>query len=453
MAETATPRELLEDVRSLLESGEYTKLVALVTSQHAADINELALELEDEVRQDLVSHLPADVVGQMLEFAEASELSALVRATPVAMLPQVLATVDDDVVADALQELDEDDREATLRGLDAEKDIQGLLEYEEQSAGGIMSRGFVALDESMSVQQAIDYLRAAQPSSTQTYYLYVVDSGQHLLGNLNIRDLLVSAPYTRLGDITNRDIHEVTTETDQEEAARLLQRYNLLAVPVVDDGGRMVGVTLAEDLIDVVREEATEDMYRIGRPGRAGDGQHGLLADHPAAVAVAGGEPLHGVPGRFRGDAVRIDPGTCRGAGRVHAGGGEPERRDRHADRHDRGTDAGDSRERYGSPRAGDPRAGRRAHQRVRSGARPWRGRRGPVHERDARGRAPGDDDAGERAGDAGGSAGAYRAASRRRRPGAGVQHLRDHGDGRDLVPDPAGDRGTGHRPALVVPG
>src|SRR5690606_31549194 len=114
-----------------------------------------------------------------------------------------------------------------------------------------------SLNERMTAQQAITYLRHAQPSSAQTYYLYVVDDDQGLVGHLNIRELLVSAPSTAIGALANRDIHAVTTDTDQEEAARLLQRYNLLAVPVVDDEGRLVGVTLAEDLIDVVREEAT----------------------------------------------------------------------------------------------------------------------------------------------------------------------------------------------------
>ncbi|HMO54881.1 MAG TPA: magnesium transporter, partial [Tepidiformaceae bacterium] len=127
----------------------------------------------------------------------------------------------------------------------------------------IMSRGYIALHDSISVQQAIDYLRVLRPSSDRAYYLYVVDSDGRLVGTASLRDLIISAPRTPLSEITQRDIHAVATGTDQEEAARTLQKYNLLAVPVVDDEGRLEGVMTADDLIDVLQEEATEDMYRM----------------------------------------------------------------------------------------------------------------------------------------------------------------------------------------------
>src|SRR5690606_35393140 len=101
------------------------------------------------------------------------------------------------------------------------------------------------------------------PPSDRAYYLYVVDSEKRLRGTVSIRDLMVSSPRTRLREITNLDVHAITTGTDQEEAARTLQRYNLLAIPVVDGEGRLEGVTTVDDLIDVLQEEATEDMFRM----------------------------------------------------------------------------------------------------------------------------------------------------------------------------------------------
>jgi magnesium transporter len=126
-----------------------------------------------------------------------------------------------------------------------------------------MSRGFVALNEGISVAQAIDYLRVLRPPADKAYYLYVIDTDRRLQGTVSIRDLIVSAPKTTLAEITQRDAHAVTTATDQEEVARTLQRYNLLAVPVLDEQGRLEGVSTADDLIDVLQEEATEDMYRM----------------------------------------------------------------------------------------------------------------------------------------------------------------------------------------------
>lgn len=264
MAEATTARDLLEDARGLLQQGESAKLLALVTSLHPADLGDLVLLLEPDERTALVAHLPLDLTGKLFEFAEdTGELNELIAAVALPALPAILATVPDDVAVDVLQRLDVTERAAALSLLGKSRDLSDLLEYEEESAGGIMSRGYVALNERMTAQQAIAYLRHVQPSSAQTYYLYVVDDQQKLIGHLNIRELLVNPPSTLIGELANRDIHSVTTDTDQEEVARLLQRYNLLALPVLDEDRRLVGVTLAEDLIDVVREEATEDMYRM----------------------------------------------------------------------------------------------------------------------------------------------------------------------------------------------
>jgi magnesium transporter len=263
MPDATSARDLLDDARLLIEGEEWSKLLVLTGALHPADMAELVLLLDEDQRRLFVGHLPPDVIGQMFEFSEDSDLEELVESVQVGQLPAALAGLDDDVVADVLQELDDEDRADTLAALNRTDDIESLLEYEDESAGSLMSRGFVALNEWQTVQSAIEYLRLTQPPSSRAYYLYIIDRDRRLVGNLSIRDLLVSSPQTRLGDITNRDVHAVTTETDQEEAARLLQKYNLLAVPVVDEDSRLVGVTLADDLIDVVREEATEDMYRM----------------------------------------------------------------------------------------------------------------------------------------------------------------------------------------------
>lgn len=263
MPEDIAPREVLDDARSLAASGEWAKLVALVTSLHPADLAELVLDLDEEERHQLLDYLPTDIVGQLFEYAEDDELRDLIRGVGVEDLPAVLEEVEDDVVADVIQQLEPSEREETLAALDRGDEVAELLQYGDESAGGLMSRGFVSLNERITVQQAIDYLRVLRPPTERAYYLYVVDSDRRLQGVVSIRDLLVSAPRTTLGEITQRDVHAVSTGTDQEEAARVLQRYNLLAVPVVDDEGRLEGIMSADDLIDVLQEEATEDMYRM----------------------------------------------------------------------------------------------------------------------------------------------------------------------------------------------
>ena len=267
MPEDVAAREVLDDARALAASGEWAKLVALVTSLHPADLAELVLDLSQEERHDLLGRLPSDVVGQLFEFVEDDELRELIRGVGVQDLPAVLEEVEDDVVADVIQQLEPAEQIETLAALDRGEEVAELMQYGDESAGGLMSRGFVALNEGISVQQAIDYLRVLRPSAERAYYLYVLDNGGRLQGVVSIRDLLVSAPRTTLAEITQRDVHAVATGTDQEEAARVLQKYNLMALPVVDEDGRLEGIMTADDLIDVLQEEATEDMYLMAGVG------------------------------------------------------------------------------------------------------------------------------------------------------------------------------------------
>ena len=190
MPEDTAAREVLEDARSLAHAGEWAKLVALVTSLHPADLAELVLDLPESERRALLSHLPTDVVGQLFEFVEDDELRDLIRGVGIQELPSVLGEVEDDVVADVIQQLEPEQQAETLAQLDRGDEVAELLQYRDESAGGLMSRGFVALNEDISVQQAIDYLRVLRPPSDRVYYLYVVDSAGHLQGTVSIRDLI-----------------------------------------------------------------------------------------------------------------------------------------------------------------------------------------------------------------------------------------------------------------------
>ena len=263
LPDDVTARELLDDAREIIAAGEWPRLASSFANIHPADLAELVILLDGEERTVLLDHLPTDIVGQLFEFVEDEELRALIAGIGVEDLPAVLEDVDDDVAADVIQQLDPDEQAQTLAALDRGDEVKDLLQYEDETAGGIMSRGFVLLDENTSVQQSIDYLRMLRPPSDRAYYVYVVDGERRLQGTVSLRDLIVSPPGLLIGEITQRDIHAVSVGTDQEEAALLMQKYNLLAVPVVDDEGRLEGVTTADDLIDVLRDEATEDMFRM----------------------------------------------------------------------------------------------------------------------------------------------------------------------------------------------
>ena len=162
MAEDVAARDVLDDARALASSGEWSKLVALVASLHPADLAELVLLFGEEERVALLDKLPTDIVGQLFEYAEDDELRNLIRGVGVQDLPAVLEEVDDDVAADVIQQLQPAEQLETLAALDRGEEVAELMRYNDETAGGIMSRGFVALNEGISVQQAIDYFRVLQ---------------------------------------------------------------------------------------------------------------------------------------------------------------------------------------------------------------------------------------------------------------------------------------------------
>jgi magnesium transporter len=141
-------------------------------------------------------------------------------------------------------------------------EIEQLLQYEEDTAGGIMSTEIFSLREDTTAQQAIEALQQASDVE-MVFYVYVTDVRDHLVGVLSLRQLLTVPPSTRLKDIMATDVISVRTDKDQEEVAHLVAKYNILAIPVVDEWNKLVGLVTVDDVIDVLREEATEDIYKM----------------------------------------------------------------------------------------------------------------------------------------------------------------------------------------------
>ena len=263
MNEERTSEDLLSQLRDLTESGEWSKSVALLTALHPADLADVTLDLDGDERRALLQHLPTDVTAQVLEFLDEDGLAAVAAEVETSALLAILNEVPDELATDVLQQLEPERQREVLAALDREEQIAALLEYPDESAGGIMRSGFVSLNETIPVERAIETLCRLRPPSDRAYYLYTVDDEGRLRGVVSVRDLIVAAPGTPLAELAGRDVHAVRVDLDQEEVARTLQRYNLLAIPVVDGDGRLVGATTADDVIDVLVEEATEDMYRM----------------------------------------------------------------------------------------------------------------------------------------------------------------------------------------------
>ena len=254
---------LAHQLEELLAGNSVDKAVELMASIHPADQADIYARLEDDRREAFLALLSAEGMADFLSHLEEEPRLEIIAAMPRVVLSRVLDRMDNDEAADVLQTLPPSDTARVLANMATAGEVTPLLGHAEESAGGLMTRGFVALHKDMTAQQAVTYLRLRKPFAEEAYYLYVLDALNHLEGVVNLRELIVAAPEATIEEIMARDVVSVVTGTDQEECARVLQRYRLRALPVVDEDGVLNGIITADDLIDVITEEATEDMYRM----------------------------------------------------------------------------------------------------------------------------------------------------------------------------------------------
>ena len=262
--ETATLAKRLEE---LLRGDDVAGAVELLTSIHPADQADLYLRLDPEARQALLALLSGEGLAQLLGHLDEEFRQEVVERMPRAALAPILDRAENDVAVDILRLLPPAEATRVLSNMATAADITPLLGHADESAGGLMTRGYVALHKEMTAAEAMTFLRLRKPLAEEAYYLYVLDAHNRLQGVVNLRQLIISEPETRIEDVMTRDAIFVKPDTDQEEAARLTQHYRLRALPVVDEEGVLRGIITADDLIDVLAEEATEDMYRmVGLP-------------------------------------------------------------------------------------------------------------------------------------------------------------------------------------------
>jgi magnesium transporter len=259
---------ILDSVIRLVRRGAMSNAVNLLTKLRPVDIAQILTQLPQSERETIVSSL----VGSELTMA-AEALSEMETESAVALL----TTLNRDDVTRLLQELPSDDaallvaempeelRDELLETMKTEHStvVNELLGFADETAGRIMTPDYFALDEEMTVAEAITALQKRSEEFEMAFYIYVVDSRNHLLGVVSLRQLLLNPPSTPLRKIMIGDVIKVTTDTDQEEVARLVATYNLLAVPVVDQEHKLAGIITVDDIIDVMREEATEDIYAL----------------------------------------------------------------------------------------------------------------------------------------------------------------------------------------------
>jgi magnesium transporter len=258
---------LVESLKKLLRRGATTHLHNLLLRVRPADLAEAFRSLDEPERLTafrLLAERATKNAADLLVSLHSTIITDLLGAMNSEEIARVLHRVADDDVAEILSLCPEEERETILSLMkrDASKEVQDLLGYEEETAGRIMTTRFLALPDETLVQEAISAVQRAQEAE-MVFYLYVVDQEGRLEGVLSLRRLLMVSPQTTLKTIMSTDVISVRAETDQEEVARIASRYDLLAVPVVDGQNVLAGIVTIDDVIDVMREEATEDFYKL----------------------------------------------------------------------------------------------------------------------------------------------------------------------------------------------
>ncbi len=264
---------LVDPLRRLLRRGARAHATNMLSKLHPADLARLMGLLDDDESLHVFGLLLAtdlERAGEVLAELESGEALRLLEGRSDQEVAEILAELDPDDAAELVSSLPAEVAEGVLDQLErtGHEQVEDLLGYAEETAGRIMSPEVFALSEGVTVGDAIDAVRSSSSEDLEmVFYLYVVDERGQLVGVCSLRDLLLHRPTDQLEEVMSTRLVSVNVETDQEEVAQLVARYNYLAVPVVDDGNRLVGIITVDDVIDIIREEESEDILLMAGVG------------------------------------------------------------------------------------------------------------------------------------------------------------------------------------------
>lgn len=263
MDEIERRERLLDELLPVVDSEPSAEVYRRLEELHPADQADFLEELSVDKRIELVKLYDKDGLADLLEFFNESARNEVLSAIAPELLSELLVLIDDELAADLVEEMPDDRVHEILSLMDMPTSayVTDVLAMPEDSVGRWMSRDILTLQSSWNVEQALTYLRRLDPDTEHPFYLYTVDSGGVLQGVIDLRRLITADADRELSSIEERDVISVEASADQEMAAERLRHYGLLALPVVDKDGVLLGVLTADDVLDVQVEEATEDIY------------------------------------------------------------------------------------------------------------------------------------------------------------------------------------------------
>jgi magnesium transporter len=254
---------VVEDIAALLEAGQRGMVLNLVADLYPADVALLLTHLPFDEAQQLVHWVPPELVSETMTELDDTFRASLLEGLSEDRLTDLLDALDTDDAVDVLADLPSDLARHVLPDLEDREDITDLLDYDEESAGGLMAREFVAIPPDWTLADATEEVRRRADDVDELYAAFVVDAQGVLLGVVSLKQLLLSPADVQIRDIMDEEFISVTTDVDQEEVGRIVQRYDLVSLPVLDEGGHLMGRITIDDVVDVIREEVEEDMQKL----------------------------------------------------------------------------------------------------------------------------------------------------------------------------------------------
>jgi magnesium transporter len=263
--------ELLEDLRDLIQSKSDFLIKNILNDLYPTDIAHIINRLEFEEGDYLFSLLIPEDQGRVIVELNDDHREHFLETLKSQQITDIVEELPSDEATDIVSELSDEKAEAVLEELSAEdsQELKELLQYHENTAGGLMQKEVITVQQKDTVKKAIQAVRRAakEEDGQHFYFVYVIDENDKLVGSLSISNLILLSPARRIYKVMDTDIISVKTDVDQEEVANIFKKYNLVAAPVIDFSGRVVGRITVDDIVDVIEEEASEDIFRLGGVG------------------------------------------------------------------------------------------------------------------------------------------------------------------------------------------
>lgn len=255
-------KELFVDIKHLIENQSDTAIQTLLKDEHHADIAEILDELNLDQATYIIKLLDSEKTSEILMALDEDVRERVLKNLSAKEIAEEIDELDTDDAADIIAELPEERQKRVISELEDEEhkaDIQELLAYDEDSAGGLMAKELVRVNENWTVPRCVKEMRIQAEEVTRVHSIYVVDDAEKLIGRLSLKDLLMAPARGNISKIVRRKVNSVSVDEDVEEVAKIMQKYDLEAVPVVDETGVLLGRITIDDIVDVIKDEAEKD--------------------------------------------------------------------------------------------------------------------------------------------------------------------------------------------------